>query len=68
SHLARTFHVCEAFICPDNGISATRHRRTSPLCSNKALRGTAVVFYCKPLITKQMGISDMPGGLKFLRN
>jgi len=39
--LSRIFHVPDAFICPDNGISASLQQ---------ALRGAAVVFYCKPLI------------------
>ena len=34
----------------------------------KAFKGAAVVDYCKPLITKQMGASNSPTGWKFLRN
>jgi len=34
----------------------------------KAFKDVAVVDYCKPLITQQMGASNSPEGWKFLKN
>ena len=51
--LTRIFHVCEAFICPDSGISASLQQ---------GIKGAAVVDYCNPLITRQMGVSGTPVG------
>jgi len=52
--------VFEAFICPDSGISASLQQ---------GIQGRSrSIDYCKPLITRQMGASDVPEGWKFLRN